>query len=116
MLTLTKPFANSRMGLDIDETSPGVVTVCEIVPGSLAAQAGLCVGDVLVKVAGRPVGTTDAAADLLSEAVGPIRLDVRSAVPPPVATAPAQPAPAQDVADPFGPVRTEPTVVLPSKE
>ena len=62
----------------------------------------------------RPVGTTDAAADLLSEAVGPIRLDVRSAVPPPVATAPAQPAPAQDVADPFGPVRTEPTVALPS--
>ena len=90
---LYKPAVGSRMGLDIDEIEPGVVAVCEVAPGSLAAQAGLCVGDTLLMVSGQPVHTTDAAADLLSAAVGSIRMQVRSAAAPAAAPAPLLPPP-----------------------
>ena len=71
-----KPIRESRLGLDIQATTPGHVVVCEVVPGALADRAGLKVGDRLVQVDGAQVRSMDHAAGLLQSAVGAVALVV----------------------------------------
>lgn len=75
-LTLEKPIRESRLGLDIQATTPGHVVVCEVVPGALADRAGLTVGDRLVQINGAQVRSMDHAAGLLQSAMGAVALVV----------------------------------------
>ena len=90
VLTLVKPTSDSRLGLDIDLNADGLVAVLEVVPGGLAERAGLRVDDVILRVAGQPVRTTDDVVDLLSAASGPIGIEVRRVGPPPQPPPPPQ--------------------------
>jgi S1-C subfamily serine protease len=62
------PAAQRRLGLDSDS---GLV-ILSVEPDGPAASAGLLVGDVIVKLRGRPVETVDDLAEALwaSDAVG----------------------------------------------
>lgn len=63
----------------IDLTPPGVPAVVAVMRGSSAERAGLAVGDVIVAVNGRTVGTGDSAREALAEVepTRPLALTVR---------------------------------------
>jgi Peptidase family M28/PDZ domain len=69
-----------RVGITwrVDEAEPGVVHVARVTPGSPAHLAGLRVGDRIYRLGGQSFGSSDEFGKLLTNANGPIDLEVES--------------------------------------
>lgn len=77
-VTITLRGAPVRVGLAWrgDEAEPGSVILTRVVPGSLAAKAGLQIKDRIYSVAGQPFEGPEACGELLRNAALPLTLEV----------------------------------------
>ena len=75
---LSVPLAGAPVRLGIswraDPAEPHAAVLCRIVPGSLAAQAGLRLNDRIYEVSGQSLASSDDLKRLLSASTGPIEL------------------------------------------
>ena len=71
-LTLRKPLREAKLGLQLHCDSFGSVTVLGVAPGSLAAEAGLVVGERLLEVGGVEVHSTEQALSLYLPCTFPV--------------------------------------------
>lgn len=82
MLYVHKGERSTRLGLSLgnaegSDTEAAVVAVAAVVSGSLGAESGLVVGDVLLAVNGDTVTTHDDAREKIARAVGTLQLTLR---------------------------------------